>query len=116
MPKFNPEISRVFCISFQALAARFLVSTGLLSAEVWSFKARCQPVLASNGADLMGDLAALQQRGVDGRARVQCLAEAVRFELTNGFPLPVFKTGAIDHSATLPGVPARGRRQQRRRV
>ena len=31
-----------------------------------------------------------------------CLAEAVRFELTNGFPLPVFKTGAIDHSATLP--------------
>ena len=31
------------------------------------------------------------------------LAEAVRFELTNGFPLPVFKTGAIDHSATLPG-------------
>ena len=30
------------------------------------------------------------------------LAEAVRFELTNGFPLPVFKTGAIDHSATLP--------------
>jgi hypothetical protein len=30
------------------------------------------------------------------------LAEAVRFELTKGFPLPVFKTGAIDHSATLP--------------
>ncbi len=30
------------------------------------------------------------------------LAEAVRFELTNGFPLPVFKTGAIDHSATPP--------------
>jgi hypothetical protein len=30
------------------------------------------------------------------------LAEAVRFELTNPFGLPVFKTGAIDHSATLP--------------
>ena len=30
------------------------------------------------------------------------LAEAVRFELTDGFPSPVFKTGAIDHSATLP--------------
>jgi hypothetical protein len=30
------------------------------------------------------------------------VAEAVRFELTNGCPLPVFKTGAIDHSATLP--------------
>lgn len=29
-------------------------------------------------------------------------AEAVRFELTNGCPLPVFKTGALDHSATLP--------------
>ena len=33
---------------------------------------------------------------------IEALAEAVRFELTNGFPLPVFKTGAIDHSATLP--------------
>ena len=30
------------------------------------------------------------------------LAEAVRFELTNGCPLLVFKTSAIDHSATLP--------------
>lgn len=30
------------------------------------------------------------------------MAEAVRFELTNGCPLPVFKTGAIDHSATPP--------------
>jgi hypothetical protein len=30
------------------------------------------------------------------------LAEAVRFELTKGCPLPVFKTGAIDHSATPP--------------
>src|SRR5690554_1639489 len=30
------------------------------------------------------------------------LAEAVRFELTKGCPLPVFKTGAFNHSATLP--------------
>jgi hypothetical protein len=30
------------------------------------------------------------------------LAEAVRFELTDPFESPVFKTGAIDHSATLP--------------
>ena len=30
------------------------------------------------------------------------LAEAVRFELTDLFKSPVFKTGAIDHSATLP--------------
>ncbi len=30
------------------------------------------------------------------------LAEAVRFELTDLFRSPVFKTGAIDHSATLP--------------
>jgi hypothetical protein len=32
------------------------------------------------------------------------LAEAVRFELTDPCESPVFKTGAIDHSATLPGV------------
>ena len=31
-------------------------------------------------------------------------AEAVRFELTNPCGLPVFKTGAIDHSATLPSL------------
>ncbi len=30
------------------------------------------------------------------------LAEAVRFELTDPCGSPVFKTGAIDHSATLP--------------
>jgi hypothetical protein len=30
------------------------------------------------------------------------LAEAVRFELTKGCPLPVFKTGALNRSATLP--------------
>ena len=30
------------------------------------------------------------------------LAARVRFELTNGFPLPVFKTGAIDRSAISP--------------
>ena len=30
------------------------------------------------------------------------VAEGVGFEPTNGCPLPVFKTGAIDHSATLP--------------
>ena len=32
------------------------------------------------------------------------MAEAVRFELTDLFKSPVFKTGAIDHSATLPWV------------
>jgi hypothetical protein len=30
------------------------------------------------------------------------LAEAVRFELTDGCPSPVFKTGALNRSATLP--------------
>jgi hypothetical protein len=31
------------------------------------------------------------------------MAEGVRFELTRGAkPLPVFKTGALNHSATLP--------------
>ena len=33
------------------------------------------------------------------------LAEAVRFELTDPCGPPVFKTGAIDHSATLPKSP-----------
>ncbi len=37
-----------------------------------------------------------------GTYGIAFLAEAVRFELTNGCPLPVFKTGAIDHSATPP--------------
>ena len=32
------------------------------------------------------------------------LAEAVRFELTEGRPSPVFKTGAFNRSATLPGT------------
>lgn len=31
-----------------------------------------------------------------------CLAETVRFELTNGFPLLVFKTSAFSHSAISP--------------
>src|SRR5699024_514608 len=35
------------------------------------------------------------------------MAEEVRFELTNGFPLPVFKTGAFSLSATPPVVLAR---------
>ena len=30
------------------------------------------------------------------------MAEAVRFELTDGRPSPVFKTGALNRSATLP--------------
>ena len=30
------------------------------------------------------------------------MAEGVGFEPTNGFPLPVFKTGALNHSATPP--------------
>jgi hypothetical protein len=32
------------------------------------------------------------------------MAEEVRFELTVPFETPVFKTGAIDHSATLPSI------------
>ena len=36
------------------------------------------------------------------RILIGVLAEAVRFELTDPFESPVFKTGAIDHSATLP--------------
>ena len=42
-------------------------------------------------------------RNAFGRAGLCCvLAETVRFELTKGCPLPVFKTGAIDHSAKSP--------------
>jgi hypothetical protein len=38
-------------------------------------------------------------------ARRQELAEGVRFELTREqSPLPVFKTGALNHSATLPSL------------
>ena len=33
------------------------------------------------------------------------MAEGVRFELTKPFGSPVFKTGAINHSATLPLYP-----------
>ena len=36
------------------------------------------------------------------RMKPSDLAEAVRFELTGPCEPPVFKTGAIDHSATLP--------------
>jgi hypothetical protein len=36
-----------------------------------------------------------------GRQAVN-MAEAVRFELTDGFPSPVFKTGALNRSATPP--------------
>ena len=43
---------------------------------------------------------------VPGCRLATCLAEAVRFELTNGFPSLVFKTSAFNHSATLPVDPA----------
>ncbi len=39
------------------------------------------------------------------RIVLDILAEAVRFELTDPCEPPVFKTGAIDHSATLPKPP-----------
>ena len=38
------------------------------------------------------------------------MAEAVGFEPTNGCPLPVFKTGAFNHSATLPSLQSIGTR------
>ena len=37
------------------------------------------------------------------RRAVNSLAGPVRFELTMGFPTPVFKTGAFNRSATDPG-------------
>jgi hypothetical protein len=49
------------------------------------------------------------------RCRCKCLiikvAEGVRFELTRPFGLPVFKTGAINRSATPPGPFARSETQ-----
>jgi len=41
-------------------------------------------------------------RDVSQQSLIGKLAEAVRFELTDPCGSPVFKTGAIDHSATLP--------------
>lgn len=32
------------------------------------------------------------------------LAERARFELANGFPLPLFESGAFSHSATFPHI------------
>ena len=43
----------------------------------------------------------MQNAPSEGRFAL-CMAEAVSFELTDLFKSPVFKTGAIDHSATLP--------------
>ena len=51
---------------------------------------------------LWGKLWRKNKKALKSLYLLDMLAEAVRFELTNGFPLPVFKTGAIDHSATLP--------------
>ena len=42
----------------------------------------------------------------DIRERVPRLAEGVGFEPTRACALPVFKTGALDRSATLPWGPA----------
>jgi hypothetical protein len=42
---------------------------------------------------------------LEGALHAYCtrvMAEGVRFELTKPFGSPVFKTGAINHSATLP--------------
>ena len=41
---------------------------------------------------------------VDSRHHFTREAEGVRFELTRPFGLPVFKTGAINRSATPPGA------------
>ena len=48
---------------------------------------------------------AAMKKAPEGAIDAGVLAEAVRFELTDPFEPPVFKTGAIDHSATLPKPP-----------
>ena len=51
---------------------------------------------------MMGQLMGSNKKRPEGRINIRYMAEAVRFELTDPFESPVFKTGAIDHSATLP--------------
>ncbi len=43
--------------------------------------------------------------GFSGMERKSGVAEGVGFEPTDAFTSPVFKTGALDHSATLPEEP-----------
>ena len=53
------------------------------------------------------DLKFQREIGYKGRAQFCSeMAEGVGFEPTDGCPSPVFKTGAIDHSATLPAFRA----------
>ena len=59
-------------------------------------------VVSSNRKIYGGFMAGIKSKRARRRVIACFLAEAVRFELTNGCPLPVFKTGAIDHSATPP--------------
>ena len=51
---------------------------------------------------MVGELVGRNEKRPERGVFIEALAEAVRFELTNPCGLPVFKTGAIDHSATLP--------------
>ena len=52
----------------------------------------------------IGPMSRSESPRTDQRRQAHTSAEAVRFELTGPCEPPVFKTGAIDHSATLPGV------------
>ena len=64
--------------------------------------ARANLAIDAGGKLLVCFMVCIKQKRPERGVITDVLAEAVRFELTNGFPLPVFKTGAIDHSATLP--------------
>ena len=68
----------------------------------------CQPltgnVSAHDGPDCQ--VGSMWGRELLSRSSIGELAEAVRFELTGPCEPPVFKTGAIDHSATLPALRA----------
>ncbi len=41
---------------------------------------------------------------IDHTGAWRTVADGVRFELTEGFPSPVFKTGALNHSTTHPAL------------
>ncbi|CAI8692112.1 hypothetical protein EMIT0111MI5_160042 [Burkholderia sp. IT-111MI5] len=58
---------------------------------------RCVGTLGQGRADKQKP-----RHSANGRGLANFLAEAVRFELTDSFPSLVFKTSALNRSATLP--------------
>ena len=77
---------------------------GGLTNDVASFRRLDRATLekSENSSANVEKMAYRNEKCAVRRILIGVLAEAVRFELTGPFEPPVFKTGAIDHSATLP--------------